>query len=141
MKYTIELDQTDRFLVALIKNHFPKFTKGCKGWNEVMLKAFSGIYRYDFDNSYSDQFHVFQKLFSILEKISENKQYDLQALFKCIFNPHSFRQGTALEKGIGELCGLIQCTIVKNRYSLYIKPETKKRFYENTKDYKISSDN
>ena len=123
MKYTIELNQTDRFLVALIKNHFPKFTEGCKGWNEVMLKGFSAIYLYDFDDSYSNQFHIFQKL------------------FKCIFNPHSFRQGKAIEKGISELCGLIQCTIVQNRYSLYIKPETKRSFYENTKTYKLNSDN
>lgn len=141
MKYKIELDQDERFLVALTKGHYSSFKEDCENWNEVMLKAFSGIYRYDFQSNFSNQFHIFQKLFTILKKIGENEEYEMRQLFDCIFNPHSFRQGTPLEKGIAELCGLIQCTVVKNRYSLYIKPQTKKRFYENTKSYKLRSDN
>lgn len=125
MKYAIQLNETERFLVALTKNHFKNKLTG-KSWVEVMQESFRKIYGYEFENNFNDNFTIFAKLYKIYYKISQNSLEDTLLIFAQVFNERSFRKDEkTIERAIGEVCGLIQATTVRGRFSLKIKTQTK----------------
>lgn len=129
MKHEIELSDVDRFIVGVIKRHYPSILKNFKTWPDVMRECYASIYLRDMDaRCFEDNFLIFRQLFQILMKISETKESDTLCVFKEAFNPHSFRMGSSIEKSISEICGLIQSVKSTNRFTLYLSPDKKKYF-------------
>lgn len=111
----IQLDFTETILIKILKLHFG--SKKNQTWLDVLVKAFSILYVVKFEKTERFQFIIFNKLFRLLQKIDIQHDYNLEKLFEAVFMGIS---ETPLERGIMELCSMIQNSIVLDRYSLDI---------------------
>jgi len=115
----IQLDKYEKQWILLIKGQLQEKYPYKGKWVETLKSLFTEIYGWnpDENNNYHDYLRgVFNKLLDIQLKIKDNWADDNGQLKEIFFA--SFYKGIInddelpIERAIGKLCGLIQCTSV-----------------------------
>jgi hypothetical protein len=127
----IKLDDIDKKIILLCKGHLEDKYPFKDTWTNTLVDFYRDHYGLNPDE-YPKRFKscIFYKLLGIQRKLSENeyqRSQEIDKIFQCVFEKGIIRNDDEpIERGISELCGIIQCAryldAITNlpRYSLKI---------------------
>jgi len=117
----IQLDQYEKQWILLIKGRLQEKYPFKGRWVETLKPLFTEIYGWNRndDNNYHDYLRgMFNNLLEILLKIKDNwtdpNGQLKEVFFASFYKGISYDEELPIERAIGKLCGLIQCTTVIN---------------------------